>query len=300
MENKDIQVIAAPSILGLRPSGVELLADRLIELGLMEELYCSLPLLRVKDLNERYSSERDAKTACLNPEAIREFSVSLGSIVKNTVSKGDFALVLGGDCSILLGAMLGLRALGRYGLVFIDAHADFYAPHQSVTGELADMDLGLVLGKGPEILVNINDLEPYVLEEHVIHVGQRDQEETREYGSDELRDTSVRCFDLELIRKKGMDAVRDQVLSVVGGMEVSGLWLHLDLDVLDDAVNPAVEYRIAGGLSFSETEGLLAGLLATGKVAGMTVTVFNPALDKDGSIAIQIRDMICKAFHRVA
>lgn len=194
--------------------------------------------------------------------------------------------------------MLGLRTLGRYGLVFIDAHADFYAPHQSVTGELADMDLGMVLGKGPEMLVNMDGLGPYVEEKDVIHVGQRDQQETLEYGSDELRDTSVRCFDLELIRKLGMAVVADKVLSGVKEMEVSGVWMHLDLDVLDDAVNPAVEYRLAGGLSFSELEGLLCGLLATGKVTGMTVTVFNPAQDKDGSIAIRIRDMICNAFNR--
>lgn len=59
MEDANIQVIAAPSILGLRPSGVELLAGRLIGLGLMEGLGCDLPLISVKDLNERYSFIRD-------------------------------------------------------------------------------------------------------------------------------------------------------------------------------------------------------------------------------------------------
>lgn len=41
---------------------------------------------------------------------------------------GDVPIVLGGDCSILLGNLLALRRRGRHGLLFIDGHADFYQP----------------------------------------------------------------------------------------------------------------------------------------------------------------------------
>jgi arginase len=40
-----------------------------------------------------------------------------------------------------------------------------------------------------------------------------------------------------------------------------------------------------GGLSFSELSELLEILLSSGGAVGMTVTIFNPALDTDGSIA---------------
>jgi arginase len=62
---------------------------------------------------------------------------------------------------------------------FLDAHADFYQSEKSISGEVADMDLAIVTGQGPEILKNINNLHPYVKDENVIHIEQRDWEETK-------------------------------------------------------------------------------------------------------------------------
>ena len=66
--------------------------------------------------------------------------------------------------------------------------------------------------------------------------------------------------------------------------ELSGFWIHLDADVLDDLIMPAVDYRLPGGLSFSELSNLLRLLLVSRKAVGVSVTIFNPTLDKDGSI----------------
>jgi arginase family enzyme len=44
------------------------------------------------------------------------------------VLEGEFPVVLGGDCSIVLGAMLALRRRGGYGLLYIDGDADYYQP----------------------------------------------------------------------------------------------------------------------------------------------------------------------------
>jgi arginase len=51
-------------------------------------------------------------------------------------------------------------------------------------------------------------------------------------------------------------------------------------------VMPAVDYRLPdGGLGFSELSKLLSVLIASGHAVGMTITIFNPHLDLDGSIA---------------
>ena len=60
--------------------------------------------------------------------------------------------MLGGDCSILLGNLLALRRRGRYGLLFVDGHADFYHPEANPNGEAASMDLAFATGRGPEVL----------------------------------------------------------------------------------------------------------------------------------------------------
>ena len=83
---------------------------------------------------------------CLNAEAIREFSLELSNVVLRVLGKKQFPIVLGGDCDIVIGPLLTLRHYGRYGLFFIDGHADFYQPEASVTGEVADMDLAIVSG----------------------------------------------------------------------------------------------------------------------------------------------------------
>ena len=55
------------------------------------------------------------------------------------------------------------------------------------------------------------------------------------------------------------------------------------LDVLDDAVMPAVDYRQPGGLSADELATVLTAAMATGRVAGIEVTIYNPALDPAGA-----------------
>ena len=57
------------------------------------------------------------------------------------------------------------------------------------------------------------------------------------------------------------------------------------MDVLDDELMPAVDYRIRGGLTFLELGDVLKILLNSGQAVGMDITIFNPNLDKDGSIA---------------
>ena len=64
----------------------------------------------------------------LNPDGLRAYAQQLAEAVTGVLQQGRFPVVLGGDCSNLVGCALGLRRLGRFGLVFMDGHADFYQP----------------------------------------------------------------------------------------------------------------------------------------------------------------------------
>jgi arginase len=292
----DIEIISAPSILGLRPSGVEDLGKSLLDSGLADKLQCGHPVVHVPALNELYSEKRNPKIKCLNADAIRDHSVILGKSVSDSISHQHFPFVLGGDCSILIGIMSALKKQRNYGLIFMDAHADYYRPEQSITGEVADMDLAIVTGKGPELLTNIDGLRPYVKEENVIHVGQRDWEETKKYGSADIRETNIRCYDLATITVDGIDLTTNHILQNIEHAATENYWIHFDTDVLSDEINPAVDYRLPGGLTFIQVEHLLAHLLSTGKMAGISVTIFNPRLDKDGSISRNISECLSRAF----
>lgn len=292
----DIGIISAPSNLGLRPTGVELLAASLLDAGLAETTGVQHPVIHVPTLNRFYNPARDTVTHCLNPVAIRNFSLTLGKAMSDTWPQHRFALVLGGDCSILLGIMPALKARGNYGLIFIDAHADFYEPEKSTTGEVADMDLALVTGRGPELLTNINNQRPYVRDEQVIHIAQRDWEETQHFGSQDIRKTAITRFDMEYIEKNGIQNTTSELIQHINSLTVDGYWIHFDTDVLADEINPAVEYHLPGGLLFDQATYLLHHLLSTQRIAGMSITIFNPKLDKDGHIARHITGCIGRAF----
>jgi arginase len=276
-------IINAPSILGLRPTGVEDLPEALKAAGLMSELSAEYGG-RVSPLS--YSSERDKSTLLLNPDAIRALSLQLADAVAFVLHKKQFPLVLGGDCSILIGNLLALRRLGRYGLFFIDGHADFYQPEASPTGEVADMDLAIVSGRGPNVLTDIDGLKPLVRDQDIIVFGYRDAEQAAIYGSQDVRDTDMHVFDLPYVRKIGtITAAASQAVEMLVNDELNGFWIHLDADVLDDSIMPAVDYRLAGGgLSFSELSELLKTIVASNHAVGMDITIFNPRLNLDGSI----------------
>src|SRR5688500_11912529 len=122
-ESRAIAIIEAPSVLGLRRSGVETLPEALLAHGLADRLGAR----RASRLDTPpYDSALDPATGTLNARAIAAWSPKLADAVADVLDAGDFPLILGGDCSILLGSMLSLRRRGRFGLLFIDGHADFY------------------------------------------------------------------------------------------------------------------------------------------------------------------------------
>jgi arginase len=59
-------------------------------------------------------------------------------------------------------------------------------------------------------------------------------------------------------------------------------WVHLDVDVLDEAVMPAVDSPGSPGIAPDALAMILSGLVPDPRCAGMTVTVFDPDLDPDG------------------
>lgn len=275
-------IVEAPSPLGLWPSGIERTPDVLLQLGLARALGARRDQ-RIEP--PEYDPVRDTATAMLNPAGIAEYSPRLADVVGRVVDEGEFPVVLGGDCSILLGCMLALRRRGRYGLLFLDGHADFYAPHQSLSGEAADMDLGLVSGRGPDIVVNLEGRKPYVKDEDIVLFAHRDEALAHKYGSQDPHATDMTVMDLGRVRKSGVKAAAADAVKRLTAGDSKGFWIHLDVDVLDDAVMPAVDYRMTDGLDFDELAEVLRAAVASGRAIGLNLTIFNPNLDPNRSVA---------------
>ncbi|UQW99479.1 arginase family protein [Streptomyces sp. RerS4] len=277
-------IIEAPSVLGLRPSGVQDLPEALLAAGLARRLGA----VRAARLEPpAYDPRRDDATGILNPEAIARYSVELADAVGVVLDRGRFPVVLGGDCSILLGNLLCLRRRGRHGLLFLDGHTDFYQPSAEPTGEAASMELALATGRGPRLLTDLEGRGPLLRDEDVVAFGFRDTAESTGAGMQPLP-PGLRAIDLDGVRAVGaVTAARRAVEHLAAGGS-AGFWVHLDVDVLDDAVMPAVDYRLPGGLTWQELEGVLHTALADERAVGLDVTIFNPRLDPDGTIAARL------------
>jgi arginase len=275
-------ILEAPSPLGLGPTGVEQLPRALLNVGLLHGLGAT-HAGRVEP--PPHDPMRDPETHILNVNGVNAYSSQLADRVGALLDRGLFPVVLGGDCSILLGNLLALRRRGRYGLFFLDGHADFYQPEASPTGAVSDMDLALASGRGPAVLANLEGLGPLVRDDDVAVVGYRDAEEAARFGSRDVRETGMHLFDLERTRALGVETAAKRALGALLANAVEGFWIHCDADVLDDAVMPAVDFRLPGGLSVADLAKLLRAAVVSRRAVGLEVTVYNPRLDEDGSAA---------------
>jgi arginase len=284
-------LLDAPSILGLRPTGVEQLPAALRRAGLRAALGAHegghIPA-------PAYSSARDPATRLLNGPAIAGYAQQLARAVAQARDRQQLPIVLGGDCSILLGCMLALHRQGRFGLAFLDGHADFYSPEESPTGEVADMELGFVSGRGPRLLADLDGCGPLALDQDIVAIGFRDHAEFLAARARDVRSTAICALDLPAIRKAGAAAAATQAVAILTRPELDGFWIHLDADVICDEEMPAVDYRLPDGLRMEEVSAILRALLATGQAAGISVTIFNPTLDSDGSLARAFVDCIAR------
>jgi arginase len=284
-------VIEAPSVLGLRPTGVDRLAGTLLENGLAERVSARLAA-RLEP--PPYNPDRDTTTGILNADAIADWSPTLADAVERVLDAGEFPLILGGDCSILLGTSLALKRRGRFGLLFIDGHADFYQPEANPNGEVASMELALATGHGPIRLTDLEGRRPLVRSEDTVVFGFRDADEQKQYGSQPLP-PEILAFDLATVRRLGVERAIAAALECVARRPLEGFFIHFDADSLNDNIMPAVDYRLPDGFSWKEISAILRLALQHERAIGMQVTIYNPALDPDGSAARGLTNALAAA-----
>jgi arginase len=285
-------IVQAPSHLGLRADGVEALPEALLRAGLAERVGARVGRRLPTPI---FDPAIDPETGMLNPHRLRDHASLLADAFGSVLDDSSFPIVLGGDCSILLGSTLALRRRGRYGLLFLDGHADFYQPEAEPSGEAASMELALVTGRGPELVTTLEGWRPLVRDEDVVVLGFRDAAQAAVDGSQPLPRT-IHAFDLASVREHGAESAAGLALAHLGRRDgPDGFLIHLDVDVLDDAIMPAVDYRLPGGLSREELTTVLRLAVASDRAVGLEITIFNPSLDPDGSIAQTLVELIADA-----
>jgi arginase len=277
-------ILEAPSALGHVPEhlGVERAPAVLLEAGLADGL-AARRAGRVEAAG--YSAERDPATEIMNPRAISDYSTLLADAVAAVLDHGEFPVVLGGDCSILLGAMLALRRRGRYGLLYIDGDADFYQPEASpLSGAASASDLAFATGRGPGVVADIEGRRPLVRDDDVAVFACRDAADRERHGCQPLP-ADLLVVDRDRVRRLGAGVAAREAVSYLtrdGGPE-DGFWIHIDADVLDETIMQAVDDPRPDGLSWDELVSTVRVAVGSGRAVGLQVAIYNPDIDAGGS-----------------
>jgi arginase len=231
-------------------------------------------------------SARDPRTGVTGFDDVVHGSRVVRDAVASAISAGWRPLVIGGCCSIVPGTLAGVRRqLGPVGLVFVDGHLDLFDGETSGTGELAGMDLAVLVGHGPPELTGLAGAAPIVDAGDVLALGDADGERRRRFGApgpDEVA-PALRVIDAAALR---------------AGREVpvpsAPYWLHLDVDVLDESAMPAVSYPTQSGLDWDALERLLAPLARSDRLIGVNVTDYNADRDPDGALGRRLADLLVR------
>ncbi len=235
----------------------------------------------------------DCSTPGLTPlQAVAELCPRLAAATSEAIADGALPLILSGDHSCAVGTWAGIsRALkprGNFGLLWIDAHLDSHTPETSHSGMIHGMPLAALLGYGEGSLTQCGGEGAKLLPQNVCIVGVRSFEpEEKRF----LAEIGVRIFYMEEVARRGIKSVLRDALELVQA-ETAGFGISLDLDVVDPLEAPGVGTPAAYGVKAEELRDALRGIGESAALAGIEITEYNPARDRDGKTRRLAMDLL--------
>lgn len=239
---------------------------------------------------------RDPETGIVGSDSVLEVTRTVRDELARRADPAAKTVVLGGCCTLAVGAIAGLRdRFGEIGVVYVDGHLDLYDGRNSPTGEAADMPLAVALGLGPPAWVEAAGVAPLLRPSDVALLGFRDLEEARGFGSITPRELpGMMAVDTPGLRRVGPRVAASNARQAVAPGE-RRFFVFVDLDVLDEAVFPN-DAPVPEGLDWPELADLLTPLVGDAACLGIAIDCFNPGRDPDGASARRIVELLRATF----
>jgi arginase len=200
-------------------------------------------------------------------EVARTFAVNraLAELVAEALAVGETPVVLAGNCNSCLGTVSGAR--GQVGSVlWFDGHPDIDTPETSTNGFFGSMALAALTGACWQALcASIPGYRP-VPPDQVTLVGTRHLTAVEE--------EAITAAGISRVEPSALDEARE-----------GGVYLHVDLDVLDPALSPANPWAAADGLTPDELVEAVRRVCTRRQVRAAALTAYDPAVDPEGVVA---------------
>lgn len=183
--------------------------------------------------------------------------------------EGDFPIVLSGNCNTAVGTVSGCGCQNS-GMVWFDAHGESTTPETTTSGFLDGMGISILTGQCWTALARtVPGFDP-VPGEHILLVGARDLE------PDEIK----------LQDRTGVTRVSstEHLGSLVASLahQVDGVYLHIDLDVLDPAEAIANQWAPPGGLTIEAMKEAARTIQAHTRIKALGIASYDPEADHNG------------------
>ena len=242
-------VIEVPFHMGLENVAVGGAPRRLLEAGADRVL-----AHRGRPAQVEHIRLRDAE--CKDLDAVVDVNRQIRIAVRQAIEQEMTPVVLAGNCNSCLGTLAGLEP-ALTGIVWFDAHPDFHTPRTTISGLLEGMSLAIAVGHcHEELRARIGFSRP-VLPAQISLIGTRDIDPGEDH---------------RLIRS----GISEQL-----PRDVDAVYVHLDLDFLDPAAAPGVNFRGPGGMALEEACRRLREVVETLPVAAVNLTNYRPDLDTE-------------------
>ncbi len=279
--SKRIEIISAPTAFGQRKLGVNFGPDALRYAGLIE---------RIEDIGHEVIDKGNVKSPVLdmkkykseqkglrNLEEVIAFSNNLYESVNETVEKGHFPLILGGDHSLSIGSIAGIsKHYENLGVIWYDAHGDLNTLESSPSGNIHGMPLRALIGEGDEALTNIGGYKNKVKPENVVLIGMRDLDEgEKKY----IKEAGILTYTMADIDRLGMGQVISETIEYLKD-KTDGIHLSLDVDALDPVETPGTGTIVPGGATYRESHLAMEMLHESKLIVSADLVEVNPLIDE--------------------
>ena len=194
-----IGVIGIPYNTGSRGINVEKGAEALRNAGIVDALRRLSEVVDFGEIRVNLPAPDLSDPKLLNPNQVEVLCRILADKVKAILDAGCFPFIVGGDDSVLMGVIEGLRrSLGsKFGMVYMDAHGDFNTPETTPSGIIGGMDVAIVAGRGPKKLAAMFGHSPLLPEENIVLYGVRDLDPLEAIA---LAESKVKVYSREKIK----------------------------------------------------------------------------------------------------
>jgi arginase len=213
-----------------------------------------------------------------NTGAIADMVRSTAHRVADALSEPErMVLVLGGDCTVGIGTMAGIRqALGPVALAYFDLHFDLNIPESASDGALDWMALGHMLaieGSEPGLLAAAGP-GPAIGPDQIVLIGQDRSRATR-FERRQIDELGLPVVAVDEVRADPQAAAR-RALDLLA-KRAGRYAIHLDVDVVDFTDAPLSEHPSRNvGLKLNEMLSALKVLASGLGFVGITLTELNP------------------------